>query len=133
MRLETKQKKREVKNMLDKTGIFSIQGLNHLKKGYLDRLVRRLYKRIYRLKNWERYTAYRKKYDREYIDSGRAIAAYWKNRDRRLATKRRWDQNNKEKRRASDKKSREKNKVKISLRNKIKRLTIKLNKLQEKK
>jgi hypothetical protein len=84
--------------MLDKSGIFSIKGLDNLKINYFKKICKRLASKIWRIKNWEYLREYKKKYDRQYIDSKRAVVAYWNNREKRLATKRIWEAKNKERR-----------------------------------
>lgn len=65
--------------MKDKLGIFWIKSVNDLRIKYLRHKVNKLKKQIYDIK---------------YRADGRAVAAYWRNRSKRLETKRKWQANN---------------------------------------
>jgi hypothetical protein len=70
-------------NFDNKSGIFWSRAANALRIKYLTSKARKIKKQLS---------------DLYYRASGRAVAAYWRNRDKRLATKRLWEKRNKERR-----------------------------------
>ena len=69
--------------MNKESGIFWIHAANALRIKYFRDKVNKIKKQLY---------------DIIYRANGRAVAAYWRNRDKRLAAKRKWEANNKQKR-----------------------------------